>query len=150
MLYKSPFNIPDSKDNFKKIKDSKGVIVFGTGNLGNIVIAALKKIGVNIVCLTDNNRSRWGKIYNGHKVISPKELVNTNNKTPILVASDLTFPYIHRQLKERGFDNLITRTHKALDLTNQSAVDVFFESQEIDYVILLWYLEKYVFAPYIY
>ena len=46
MLYKSPFNIPDSKDNFKKIKDSKGVIVFGTGNLGNIVIAALKKIGV--------------------------------------------------------------------------------------------------------
>ena len=106
MLYKSPFNIPDSKDNFKKIKDSNGVIVFGTGNLGNIVIAALKKIGVNIVCLTDNNRSRWGEIYNGHKVIPPKELINTNNLTPIILASDLTFPYMHRQLKELGLSNV--------------------------------------------
>ena len=38
--------------------------------------------------------------------ISPKELVNTNNKTPILVASDLTFPYIHRQLKELSVTNV--------------------------------------------
>ena len=106
MLYRSPFKIPDSKDNFNNIKNSDGVIVFGTGNLGSIVIAALKKAGINIICLTDNNRSRWGHIYNGHKVISPKELKNINNMTPIILASDLTFPYMHRQLKELGITNV--------------------------------------------
>jgi len=62
--------------------------------------------------------------------------MNFNDKIYIAGHRGMVGSAIHRQLKERGFDNLITRTHKALDLTNQSAVDVFFESQEIDYVIL--------------
>ena len=43
---------------------------------------------------------------------------------------------IQRKLEQRGFKNLITRTHKDLDLTKQAAVDDFFRSQNIDYVIL--------------
>ena len=52
---------------YDELKNTKGVILFGTGNLGNIVLAALKKAKINIICLTDNNKSRWGKIYNGYK-----------------------------------------------------------------------------------
>ena len=36
----------------------------------------------------------------------PKELKKTNNKTPIILASDLTFPYMNRQLKEMGLTNV--------------------------------------------
>jgi len=43
---------------------------------------------------------------------------------------------IVRQLEARGFTNLITRTHKELDLTNQAAVQYFFSEQKPDYVIL--------------
>jgi len=43
---------------------------------------------------------------------------------------------IFRQLEQRGFTNLITRSHKELDLTNQQAVQAFFAEQQIDYVIL--------------
>jgi GDP-L-fucose synthase len=43
---------------------------------------------------------------------------------------------IIRQLKSRGFCNLITRTHSDLDLTDQLKVDNFFYKEKPDYVIL--------------
>jgi len=107
MLYKSPFKIDNAEKVYKNLKNTKGVIVYGTGNLGNIVLAALKKANINIICLTDNNKSKWGKTYNGHKIIPPKDLKNTNNEIPILVASDLTFPYIHRQLRDMKITNVL-------------------------------------------
>lgn len=43
---------------------------------------------------------------------------------------------IVRQLEARGYSNIITRTHQALDLTNQAAVSQFFEIEKPDYVYL--------------
>jgi len=43
---------------------------------------------------------------------------------------------IVRQLKSRGFTNLLMRTHKELDLTNQAQVQNFFQQEKPDYVIL--------------
>lgn len=41
-----------------------------------------------------------------------------------------------RQLETRGYRNLITRTHSALDLTDQAAVHEFFEKERPEYVLL--------------
>jgi len=43
---------------------------------------------------------------------------------------------IVRQLESRGFTNLLMRTHKELDLTNQVQVQTFFEQEKPGYVIL--------------
>ena len=43
---------------------------------------------------------------------------------------------IVRQLESRGFTNLLMRTHKELDLTNQAQVQTFFKQEKPDYVIL--------------
>lgn len=43
---------------------------------------------------------------------------------------------IMRRLKAGGYDNVITRTHAELDLTNQAAVHAFFESERPEYVFL--------------
>jgi GDP-L-fucose synthase len=43
---------------------------------------------------------------------------------------------IVRQLESRGFTNLLMRTHKELDLTNQVEVQNFFQQEKPDYVIL--------------
>ena len=43
---------------------------------------------------------------------------------------------IVRNLEQCGFTNLITRTHTELDLTNQQAVNRFFEDEKPEYVIL--------------
>lgn len=43
---------------------------------------------------------------------------------------------IVRSLKAKGYENIIGRTHKELDLTNQAAVRVFFEKERPDVVVL--------------
>lgn len=43
---------------------------------------------------------------------------------------------IVRNLKRRGITNIITRTHKELDLTSQQDVNTFFENESPDFVIL--------------
>ena len=43
---------------------------------------------------------------------------------------------IVRQLEARGFSNLITRTQKELDLTNQGEMSNFFSAEKPDLVIL--------------
>ena len=43
---------------------------------------------------------------------------------------------IVRSLKSKGYENIIGRTHKELDLTNQAAVQAFFEEERPDVVVL--------------
>lgn len=38
---------------------------------------------------------------------------------------------IVRELKRQGYNNIVTRTHKELDLINQQAVNDFFASQKL-------------------
>ncbi|MGV2291384.1 GDP-L-fucose synthase [Trinickia sp. YCB016] len=41
-----------------------------------------------------------------------------------------------RELQAHGYGNLVTRTHAELDLTNQSAVEHFFDEAKVDVVLL--------------
>lgn len=43
---------------------------------------------------------------------------------------------IVRELKRQGYDNIIVRTHKELDLTRQNQVESFFEAEKPEYVFL--------------
>ncbi len=61
-----------------------------------------------------------------------------DKKSKIYVAGHggLVGTAIVRRLKKAGYDNLILRTHKELDLTRQVAVEAFFEKQRPDYVFM--------------
>jgi GDP-L-fucose synthase len=41
-----------------------------------------------------------------------------------------------KNLKAKGYPNLLVRTHAELDLTNQAQVDIFFQEEQPDYVFL--------------
>lgn len=43
---------------------------------------------------------------------------------------------LQRSLRDKGFENFVTRTHAELDLTSQAAVEEFFASEKPDYVFL--------------
>ncbi len=43
---------------------------------------------------------------------------------------------IVRRLQADGYENLIFKSHQVLDLTQQSAVQTFFQTEKPDYVIL--------------
>ena len=61
-----------------------------------------------------------------------------NHKDKVYVAGHrgLVGSAILRRLQNAGYENLITRTHGELDLTNPQAVDGFFEAEKPEYVFL--------------
>jgi GDP-L-fucose synthase len=61
-----------------------------------------------------------------------------DNKAKIFVAGHrgLVGSAIVRNLQNKGHDNLLLRTHAALDLTNQAAINAFFSQEKPDYVFL--------------
>ena len=62
--------------------------------------------------------------------------MNLHDKIYIAGHNGLVGSSIVRQLKARGFNNLLMRTHKELDLSNQMQVLSFFQQEKPDYVIL--------------
>lgn len=64
--------------------------------------------------------------------------MNLNHNDKIYVAGHrgLVGAAIIRKLQQRGYQNIITRTHAELDLTHQESVKQFFQQQAIDYVVL--------------
>ena len=62
--------------------------------------------------------------------------MNRNDKIYIAGHRGMAGSAIKRNLKARGYTNLITRTHSELDLTNQQAVNTFFETERSEYVFL--------------
>ncbi|MBT3255139.1 MAG: GDP-L-fucose synthase [Deltaproteobacteria bacterium] len=61
-----------------------------------------------------------------------------NKRSGIYVAGHggLVGAAIVRRLKKTGYDNLILRSHKELDLTRQISVEAFFEAERPDYVFM--------------
>jgi len=62
--------------------------------------------------------------------------MNTSDKIYIAGHRGMVGSAIVRQLKDKGYTNLITRTSAELDLTRQADVERFFEEAKPDYVFL--------------
>ena len=62
--------------------------------------------------------------------------MNKNSKIYVAGHRGLVGSAIVRNLEERGYTNIICRTHKELDLTRQADVEKFFEEEKPEYVFL--------------
>ena len=62
--------------------------------------------------------------------------MNTDSKIYVAGHRGLVGSAIVRSLEEKGYKNIIVRTHKELDLTDQAAVFDFFEKEKPEYVVL--------------
>jgi GDP-L-fucose synthase len=62
--------------------------------------------------------------------------MNKNSKIYIAGHRGLVGSAIVKNLQSKGYTNLVCRTHAELDLTNQKAVEDFFEIEKPEYVIL--------------
>ncbi len=63
-------------------------------------------------------------------------MLNTNSKIYIAGHHGLVGSAIWNNLKARGYHNLVGRSHRELDLTNQAAVKAFFDQERPDAVVL--------------
>ncbi len=62
--------------------------------------------------------------------------INKNSKIYIAGHRGMVGSAIIRQLESRGYTNLITQTHKQLELTDQTSVKSFFVEQKPEYVVI--------------
>jgi GDP-L-fucose synthase len=62
--------------------------------------------------------------------------MNKNSKIYIAGHRGMVGSAILRQLQKEGYSNIITRTHKELDLTRQEEVEEFFKKEKPEYVFL--------------
>ena len=62
--------------------------------------------------------------------------LDKNSKIYIAGHHGLVGSAIWNNLKSRGYNNLIGRSHKELDLTDQYAVEKFFDEENPDAVVL--------------
>ncbi|MCI5887982.1 MAG: GDP-L-fucose synthase [Brachyspira sp.] len=62
--------------------------------------------------------------------------MNKNDKIFVAGHRGLVGSAIKRELEKKGYTNIVTRTHKELDLTDSKVVSEFFEAEKPDYVIL--------------
>ena len=87
MFYNSNFDIKKlGNETYNKLKD-KGVIIFGTGNLGTLALHSLKQKNIKSICFVDNNFSNWNKQFRGCSVISPEKLKSEYSDYPVLICS---------------------------------------------------------------
>ncbi len=59
-----------------------------------------------------------------------------NSKIYVAGHNGMVGSAIVRELKRQGYENIITRTHKELDLTRQNDVEAFFNAEKPEYVFL--------------
>ncbi|MGY4686677.1 GDP-L-fucose synthase family protein [Petrotoga sp. DB-2] len=62
--------------------------------------------------------------------------MNKDSKIYLAGHTGLVGSAIYRKLKNEGYTNIITRTHKELDLTNQQQTQEFFQKERPEYVFL--------------
>lgn len=62
--------------------------------------------------------------------------MNKNAKIYLAGHRGLVGSAIYENLRSKGYTNIVTRTHKELDLTDQNAVAEFFSKEKPDYVFL--------------
>lgn len=102
-----PYEIYDTKNgigkkNWKEFqRDSKPIVVFGAGALGEEFIANYswrKKVRF----IVDNDMSKVGKAYKGYLVKHPSELLHFKNKVTVLIANEFHEDDIAEQLGKMG------------------------------------------------
>lgn len=60
--------------------------------------------------------------------------MKTNSKIYVAGHRGVAGSAVCRELKKNGYDNILTKTHSELDLTDQNAVENFFEKEQPEYV----------------
>ena len=118
----------NSKAYADKLKYKKKIIIWGTGNGGDLVYKFLEEYGVinKVEFFVDNNETRWGTNKNGILVLSPNEVLQkVRGKTDmnIIVASQYLVE-IKNQLISLGVDQDI------IDIRGFGLAKDYFDFQE--------------------
>ncbi len=76
------------------------IILWGAGKLGSLMAYAIEKRGFKIEAFVDSAKSKQGKLYCAHPVLSPQELYSQHVDSTVIVSC--TFPIVYKDLLNNG------------------------------------------------
>ena len=88
------------------IKSNGAVILWGAGDLGELVNFAFEKAGIKVDFFCDINEAKQNKNYLGIPVISPKKLFSFENKNTNVFISNNYVGVIKEELEKKNFENI--------------------------------------------
>ena len=97
------YNFISLRSQLESNKDK--VILFGAGDVGELVSYSLNKIGVTVDFFCDNDEKKHGKKYFGIDVISPEDLKKLGKNVKIFISNNYVST-INSQLTKAGFDKI--------------------------------------------
>lgn len=89
------------------------IVIFGTGNLGELVNSCLGMNDRNASASIDNDKMKWNTEWNGMMVLSPQECIKRYPNAVYLVASVAFFQEMKDQLIQSGIqeENILIFSH---------------------------------------
>ncbi len=96
------------EENKEKVRDKIGrpgehpVVIFGCGSYGHIVYEWLGQEDYTIVSFMDNDKALWGMKIGGIAIISPQDGKNIPDGAKYVIANELHYAEIERQLLDMG------------------------------------------------
>ena len=97
------YNFISLRSQLESNKDK--VILFGAGDVGELVNYSLNKIGVTVDFFCDNDEKKHGKKYFGIDVISPEDLKKLGKNVKIFISNNYVST-INSQLTKAGFNKI--------------------------------------------
>jgi FkbM family methyltransferase len=78
------------------------IVLFGAGPLGEMTIGHMRRIGRLPVALADNNKERWGTLFQGIPIFSPGEVIRKYAKVARFLVTIYNGSCIRRELEAAG------------------------------------------------
>jgi len=85
----------------------RGVVIFGTGQLGRFVLPALRRAGLEALAFCDNNSGRWGTEIDGLNVIPPAAAIEKYGDSACFLVAVYNSSAPRRQLRVLGCRSIV-------------------------------------------
>jgi FlaA1/EpsC-like NDP-sugar epimerase len=84
------------------------IILFGSGEFGQWTLKRLRCAGVDPICFSDNNQSKWGTKINGVDVVSPVDAVARFGNTAAFVVTIYNGSAARNQLRQMNCKRVLS------------------------------------------
>jgi FkbM family methyltransferase len=119
-------------------------ILFGTGHLGKLTLARLRKVGIEPIAFADNNSNIWNTTVDGLLVLSPQDAISKYAQSAIFVITVYTSGPVWDQLHSLGISAIsfaeLAWMYPAL--TPHGSVEhpykIFEQAQDVKKAFALW------------
>lgn len=83
------------------------VVIFGCGHLGRVALSGALQAGFKVLAFADNNRSSWGKTFEGIPIVSPAEAVASHNEDSFFLVAIYNGTVPRAQLRDLGCNRIV-------------------------------------------